>query len=303
MPVYYALTNPAYRTKGENKDIKLVKFGKTKDVSSLPKRMHDLQTTGVPDPFTCICAIQVPDKDPKNYENLIHRALKRHRQSGREFFTIGHEGAIALMKMMPGKDVTSKVKPNGKPKSLETKKVEKTVLNKLPAFTFSSAKVPMGAILKFKGSPSLTAKVVGDKEIQFRGKKMSLSRSAGLVMKEKGLSPSVAGTAYWEYKGETLDERRRKVETLGKSSARRSAFTFGGVGLTKGAILKFQSNPSITAKVDGDKTIEFRGKKTSLSAAAKELLKRSTDVQGTLHWTVKGETLDERRRRLEGKKK
>lgn len=119
MPVYYAVTNPSFKTEG---DIKLVKFGQTKNVSSLPSRMRSLQGSGVPEPFTCIYAVEVPEEDTKDYEKLIHDALDRHRQSNnREFFTIGERGAKALMKMIPGKNVTPEA-PNQTPKSQKNQK-------------------------------------------------------------------------------------------------------------------------------------------------------------------------------------
>jgi hypothetical protein len=45
--------------------------------------------------------------------------------------------------------------------------------------------------------------------------------------------------------------------------------------------------------------IEFNGEVTSLSASAQKLLGYPYQVQGTIYWIYEGETLDERRRRLE----
>jgi len=54
------------------------------------------------------------------------------------------------------------------------------------------------------------AKVVDNRSIEFNGEMMSLSNSA---QKTLGYSYKVAGTLYWTYEGETLDERRRRLES------------------------------------------------------------------------------------------
>ena len=46
--------------------------------------------------------------------------------------------------------------------------------------------------------------------IEFEGKKASLSDSAREIL---GVNYGVAGTDYWMYDGETLDERRRRFES------------------------------------------------------------------------------------------
>ena len=212
MPVYYAVTNPSIRA--EDGNTKLVKFGRSQDVFTLPERIRNLQTTAVPRPFSCIYAVQPSSKDEKDYERLIHKALRKLRDSeNREFFLIERDEAIAIMRLIPGRDVTSKAKVT-KTKSKE-KATDETVQKKKekrPNFKFSYAQVPMGATLTFKGDDSKTAKVMSENTVEFRGKEMTTSGSAAEIQKEKGLSPKVAGTAYWMYEGETLYERRLQIE-------------------------------------------------------------------------------------------
>ena len=86
------------------------------------------------------------------------------------------------------------------------------------------------------------------------------------------------------------------------SEKRRESFDFEKVGIPIGAELSFLKDQNIKAKVIGNNlfnSIEINGEKTSLSASAKKFLGKSYIVQGPTYWIYEGETLDERRRRLE----
>jgi hypothetical protein len=74
-------------------------------------------------------------------------------------------------------------------------------------------KIPVGAELYFSRDENIKAKVIdthGVNSIEFNGKKTSLSQSAQKIL---GYKYGVAGTDYWMYDGETLDERRRSFES------------------------------------------------------------------------------------------
>jgi len=74
-------------------------------------------------------------------------------------------------------------------------------------------KIPIGAELYFSRDESIKAKVVdthATDSIESNGKKTSLSRSAQKIL---GYQYGVAGTDYWMYEGETLAERRSRMES------------------------------------------------------------------------------------------
>ena len=79
-------------------------------------------------------------------------------------------------------------------------------------FRFSIVDIPAGSELLFSRDESKKAIVVDDRNIEFNGKKTSLSTSAQEIL---GYEYGVAGTDYWMYEGETLDERRRRFEENG----------------------------------------------------------------------------------------
>ncbi len=94
---------------------------------------------------------------------------------------------------------------------------------------------------------------------------------------------------------ETLEDQK----ALDHARARRAIFNFKMADIPIGAELSFTNDESIKATVLDNKRIQLNGEITSLSASAQKLLGRACSVQGTLHWKYDGETLDERRKRLE----
>ena len=68
-------------------------------------------------------------------------------------------------------------------------------------------KIEPGEILEFKKDKTIIAKVLEDDKIEFRGRSMSLSPAALIVIKELGYEWSkIAGPQFWCYKGKTLYE-------------------------------------------------------------------------------------------------
>jgi hypothetical protein len=94
-------------------------------------------------------------------------------------------------------------------------------------------------------------------------------------------------------------ESAEDQQALNQARNRRAVFNFKMVGIPVGAELTYVNNENIRAKVVDKRLIEFDGEITSPSASAQKLLGYPYQVQGTIYWMYEGETLDERRRRLE----
>ncbi len=94
------------------------------------------------------------------------------------------------------------------------------------------------------------------------------------------------------------------TQEMKEYNERRPAFRFSLAKVPIGAELQFVRDDTISCRVTGDKTIEFRGVETSLSSAASNLLQergwKSPQVQGPIFWLYEGETLEERRQKNEG---
>ena len=96
--IVYALTNPAMPG--------FVKIGMTtgQDVQS---RMSSLYTTGVPFPFECVIAWEIEGKEAGEIESALHTAFGPNRVNlSREFFEIDPEQVQAVLRVIPGRDVT-----------------------------------------------------------------------------------------------------------------------------------------------------------------------------------------------------
>lgn len=80
---------------------------------------------------------------------------------------------------------------------------------------------------------------------------------------------------------------------------RRSPFSFFACGIKSGERIVYKNDASVICTVSGDRTINYNGEATSLSALAQKLLETNHPVQGTLYFTYNNEVLSELRARLE----
>src|SRR3989344_1628296 len=172
--IIYILTNEAMSG--------YVKIGRTNN--NLEQRVRDLSaSTSVPLPFTVFYACTV--KDAQFVEHQLHDAFDDNRVNPKKDFVESKEDQEAL-------NTARKIRSK---------------------FNFEMVKIPIGAELYFSRDESIKAKVVDThaaNSIESNGKKTSLSRSAQKIL---GYQYGVAGTDYWMYEGETLAERRSRMES------------------------------------------------------------------------------------------
>ncbi|MCX6757628.1 MAG: GIY-YIG nuclease family protein [Candidatus Nomurabacteria bacterium] len=196
--IIYILTNeamPGY-----------VKIGKTS--TSLEQRIRELSgSTSVPLPFTCFYACTV--KDSNFVEHQLHDAFDNNRiNPRREFFKIEPERVVSALKLAEIENITPK-------KDFVDTQEDQKALNEARAdirakFNFKMANIPVGAEIVFSRDENIKAKVVDNKSIEFNSEVTSLSESAQHIL---GYAYRPQGPAYWMYEGETLDERRRRLES------------------------------------------------------------------------------------------
>jgi len=99
--------------------------------------------------------------------------------------------------------------------------------------------------------------------------------------------------------GRDYVESKEDQQALNQARKRRADFNFKMVGIPIGSEILYINDENIKAKVIDNRQVEINGAVTSLSASAQKLLGYPYNVQGTLYWMYEGESLDERRRRLE----
>jgi len=95
-------------------------------------------------------------------------------------------------------------------------------------------------------------------------------------------------------------ENKEDQKALNEVRERRAPFRFDMVGIPVGSEIVFSRDENTKAKVIDNRFIELNGERTRLSASAQKLLGYDYEVAGTLYWMYEGETLDERRLRMEG---
>jgi len=198
--IIYVLTNeamPGY-----------VKIGRTS--TSLEQRIRELNaSTSVPLPFTAFYACSV--QDAHFAEHQLHDAFDDNRVNPRrEFFQIAPERVVAALKLAEIENLTPKMDYVESVEDQQALNQARTIRSK---FNFGMVDIPAGAELYFSRDESIKAKVVDTHSadsIELNGEKTSLSRSAQRIL---GYDYGVAGTDYWMYDGETLDERRRRFES------------------------------------------------------------------------------------------
>lgn len=79
---------------------------------------------------------------------------------------------------------------------------------RLSPFAFSKCNIFVGKTITLGGDPSIVCTVVDDKTVAYQGQRYSLS---ALATKLTGSKWSVAGPRYFQYKGEWLNDIRRRV--------------------------------------------------------------------------------------------
>jgi T5orf172 domain len=96
-----------------------------------------------------------------------------------------------------------------------------------------------------------------------------------------------------------VDSNEELTALTKEQNRKRASFRFSLAQVPIGSTIQFIHDTTISATVVDDRTISFNGENTTLSAAANKLLGHNYGVQGTIYWMYEGETLDERRQKIE----
>ena len=198
--IIYILTNPSMPG--------LIKIGVT---SNLEERIRSLSShSGVAIPFECFFAFEV--ENAEIIEAKIHKGLEDFRVNAkREFFRIDPIKAQSLIEVADGIDITPI-------DDIVEDQNDREVLNRerqrMSVFRFSKAEITPGIQLTFSRNPEITATVIDDRQIEFEGQITSLSNAASVILqRDFGANfTQTTGPKYWCVDGETLWERRLRLE-------------------------------------------------------------------------------------------
>jgi hypothetical protein len=177
--------------------------------SNLEQRLRSLDNTTAPLPFECFHAATVPDAT--FVERQLFEAFGEHRvRSNREYFRVSPERVAAALRLAQIEDVTpvrDYVETEEDRRALDAARQRRSVFN------FEMVNIPVGAVLNFTRDDAVTCTVVDKRRVNFNGQVVSLSLAAQQALANTGINwKAVQGPLFWEYEGETLDERRTRYE-------------------------------------------------------------------------------------------
>jgi T5orf172 domain len=189
----------------------LVKIGLTTD--SVESRISNLSSsTGVPLPFECHFAAEIPDGiNLIKLEKTLHQLFAEHRTNPkREFFKVEPEKVVLALSIGGFKEVTpgkADIDP------LEVQAMEKAKEQRRSRINLGALGIKAGDVLVLARDEAITAVVLDSGKVSFKGETMSLSGAALKALQDMGYkSTSVSGSDYWMFEGELLDERRVRLE-------------------------------------------------------------------------------------------
>lgn len=207
----YILTNPSFREDW-------VKIGKSSRPVDI--RSKELDNTAVPLPFEIFATLKTVKYDI--VEKKIHKAIDRltdlRIRQNREFFNIKPELALEILRdeamVLDDAEVTL-YKDNKPIKPVDpTKPVDPIPpLQHRPRFKFSMVKIPIGSTLVFVPT-GIQVKVASDDQIEYEGRIYKLSPFVGTFMPEdrRNTSGAYQGPKFFTYRGEILDDIRKRIE-------------------------------------------------------------------------------------------
>lgn len=222
----YILTNPSFP--------EYVKIGYAKDVK---QRLTELnRSTAVPFAFRVYATYEV---DSVLSDKKIHSILDKlnpdlrsmeeidGKKRVREFYAMSPEDAYAILEAIAEINGYThrlkKWKATAEEKKDEeaAQEISEAHRARLAPFAFSMCNIAIGDQVEFccpgnEHSGTLCT-VVDDKHIEYHGDRWSLSSLAKHFMNEANRKGEIPGPQYFKYKGEWLNELRRRMGKIDKS--------------------------------------------------------------------------------------
>lgn len=217
MGYIYIFTNPSFK--------EYVKIGYATDVK---KRLDTLNSNpGLPFAFRVYATYEV---DSALSDKKLHSILDKlnpdlrsvedinGKKRVREFYAMPAEDAYQILEAIAEingyTDRLKKWKETAEEKAAEelAKDISEAHQERMSAFAFSKCGITIGEQVEFacKGNPhnGELCKVVDDKHVEYNGEIWSLSPLAKYL---SGAKAQVAGPKYFKYKGEWLNDIRRRL--------------------------------------------------------------------------------------------
>ncbi len=215
--VIYILTNPSF----EN----YVKIGYATDIEKRLKQLN--RSECIPYAFRVYATYDVPKAlQDKELHNLIDRLNPELRAIDtfdgktrtKEFYAMSKEDAYALLESNAKLSGTTghlhRLSPEGHEILDEqvAAEVQADAQERKSPFSFTRCGIPIGAEIVLVNHPEVVAIVADDRQIEYQGRKSSLSAIAQEILQT---SYPLQGPVYWTYQGRALRDLRRQREAQG----------------------------------------------------------------------------------------
>lgn len=216
----YILTNPSFK--------EYVKIGYADDVKERLKQLN--RSECIPFAFRIYATYEV---DSRLSDIKIHSIIDKlnpnlrsidtfeGKERKREFYAMSPEDAYSILEAIA--EINGRKDKLKKYNLTETEKKEEKIANeveeesieRLAPFNFNMVNIKPNEIIVFTNiaSPNngTKCKVINDKQVEYNGEVWSLSALAKVLSNSKW---SVAGPRYFKYKGEWLNDIRKRMEGI-----------------------------------------------------------------------------------------
>lgn len=179
----------------------LIKIGKT-GTDNYQERMRNLEANGYYNVAGLKRFFAMELEDYAEKESLLHDIFNKHRVGESELFALDQELIRQLLLSFKGKIIY----PENIDQEKEFDQVSE-VRKQSNLFSFYKKGLKNGDEIVFKDDKNITAKVVGEREVEYEGQVWKLSPLAYKLYEQRGElnnSGAYAGANYFQYKGKKL---------------------------------------------------------------------------------------------------
>ena len=179
----------------------LIKIGQT-ETKQYQERMRNLEGNGYYNVSGLKRNFAIEVEDYKEKERLIHEVFSKHRVADSELFALDVELVNQLLLAFDGRVIY----PENTNKEKTFDDVAKT-RRAVRLFSFYRKGINDGSIITFRYDSTITAKVVGEREVEYYGTIYKLSPLTHDIMERLGRlneSGAYQGAQYWDYEGVRL---------------------------------------------------------------------------------------------------
>ena len=133
----------------------------------------------------------------------------------REFYAMSPDDAYSLLEAIAEingqSDKLKRIAMTADEQEAEetAEEVDEIHKERLSPFTFSKCNLQPGDEIYWYDNPEMTFKIADDKNVEYKGKKFTLSALAALML-GKDSSAGIGGPRYFKYKGEWLNDIRAR---------------------------------------------------------------------------------------------